>query len=369
MDLEPFLLDHWLAAHEHSATPIRYNLAASTGPRWTLGQLAQLGGGRSLDDVRISYAPSEGAPELRRAIADYHGVDPDWVVVTTGASEAASVLFCLASRPGGEIALPTPAFPAFATMAKAWRLGVRQYELRRDAGFRQSTDAVLRATSRDTVLALVNSPHNPTGSVMERGEIESLAAALKAHDIPLIADEVYHPIYFGADRPSAAGIDNVIVISDMSKALSLPGLRVGWIIDADAERRKRIIDARSYFTISGSPITEALAAHALRNCRAVLERARAVASANLACLEDLIGASSGLLSWVAPAGGTTAFPWLSDGRDSRPFCKALAAQGVLVAPGDCFGRPEHMRVGFAAQEEGYAEAVEIMRETLRAFGK
>src|SRR5262249_52973385 len=62
MNLEPFLLEHWLAAQEPRTTPIRYNLAVSTGPRWTLGQLAALGVGLSLDDLPISYAHSEGDP-------------------------------------------------------------------------------------------------------------------------------------------------------------------------------------------------------------------------------------------------------------------------------------------------------------------
>ena len=57
--------------------------------------------------------------------------------------------------------------------------------------------------------------------------------------------------------------------------------------------------------------------------------------------------------WQRPSGGTTAFPWLADDRDSRPLCEALAAQGVLLAPGDCFGHPGHMRIGFAQQAEDF----------------
>ena len=155
----------------------------------------------------------------------------------------------------------------------------------------------------------------------------------------MIVDEVYHPLYFGEAVPSAAGIDNVIVMSDMSKALSLAGLRMGWIIDADPERRKRIIDARSYFTICSSPILETIALHALRNRAQLLAKLTAVASRNLTALSGFMQSFAGTFSWVPPAGGTVVFPWFSDGRDSRPFCQALAAKGVLIAPGDCFARP------------------------------
>jgi DNA-binding transcriptional MocR family regulator len=123
MHLPPFLLDQWLEAHEFASPPIRYNLASSTGPAWTIGELAALGGGEimtTLKELKVSYVPPEGTRELRQAIAELHDVAPDWVVVTTGASEALSVLYCLAAEPGASIVLPNPGFPAFAAMARAW---------------------------------------------------------------------------------------------------------------------------------------------------------------------------------------------------------------------------------------------------------
>src|SRR6202035_4706287 len=101
MQLLPFLLDQWLAAHEFATPPIRYNLASSTGPAWTFGELMALGNGdirERLDDIGVSYVPPEGTKALRRAIAEAHDVDPDWVVVTTGASEALSILYCYAAE-------------------------------------------------------------------------------------------------------------------------------------------------------------------------------------------------------------------------------------------------------------------------------
>lgn len=249
-------------------------------------------------------------------------------------------------------------------MANAWGLGVRCYELARDAGHLLPAAAIARATNTQTVLALVNTPHNPTGAVIARDEIATLAGELAERHIPLIVDEVYHPLYFGPPQATAASIDNVIVMGDMSKAMSLAGLRIGWLVEADAERRRKIIDARSYFTISSSPILEVLAAHALKNHSAVLGRLEMVATANLAALEETMERVSGTLSWVKPAGGTVCFPWFRDGRDSRPFCEALAAEGVLVAPGDCFDRPDHMRIGFGAQAEGFSQALAIFERVL-----
>jgi hypothetical protein len=92
----PFLRDRWLAAHEFASPPIRFNLASSTGPAWTLSELLALGGEAAredLDGIRLSYAPPERSKLLRERIAQFYGVDPDWVVVTTSASEALTAAF------------------------------------------------------------------------------------------------------------------------------------------------------------------------------------------------------------------------------------------------------------------------------------
>lgn len=370
MRIPPFALDQWLATYEFASPPIRYNLASSTGPRWTLGDVLALGDGEDLQglgELKLSYAPPQGSESLRRQVAALHDVDPDWVVITTGASEALSALYCLASEPGAAITLPFPLFPAMPVMARAWGLEVSTYALDRANGFKHSAERVLAAAGERTRLVLVNTPHNPTGAVMPQAEIARLAANLEQRLIPLVVDEVYHPLYHGAASPaSAAKLANTIVVSDLSKALSLPGLRIGWIIDRDARRRERLIDLRSYFTISGSPLTEALAAHALANRESILARLRSVATANLAALTDFMSAHADTLGWVAPAGGTTVFPWLLEGGNARELCVALARAGVLLAPGDCFEVPAHFRLGFGTQSEGFQQALDIVSDTLRA---
>ncbi|WP_164155332.1 pyridoxal phosphate-dependent aminotransferase [Sandarakinorhabdus rubra] len=364
MDLPHFALDEWLSAHNFATPPIEFDLASSTGPGFSVTELAQLGGGLDLGDVALGYAPPQGSAAVRTAVAALHDTDPDWVVMTTGASEALAIILCLASEPSANIVIPDPAYPAYAGMAQASGLATRAYAVKGADGFALDPEPILAAVTDATRLVLLNTPHNPTGVVMPRPAIAALAAALAERSIPLLVDEVYHPLYFGAHQPSAAGIPNVVVMSDLSKAMSLPGLRTGWIIEADPERRRAMINARSHFTISGSPLLERLATHALLQRDSILGRLQQVAGKNLALLSALIDQSGGRLSWTAPHGGTTCFPWFSDGRDSRPFCEALARAGVLVAPGDCFGHPQHVRIGFAHQEAGFATALERMAALL-----
>jgi aspartate/methionine/tyrosine aminotransferase len=272
----------------------------------------------------------------------------------------------MAADRDASIVLPFPAFPAMPAMSQAWALGVQTYTLERSNGFAHSADAILAAVGTSTRLVLINTPHNPTGSVMQESELRRLAGLLDERAIPLLVDEVYHPLYFGAEIPSAAKVSNAIVISDFSKAFSLSGLRLGWIIDRDPKRREQLIDLRSYFTISSSPLTEAIGAHALAHPAAILGRLKEVAQANFAMLKQFMGRHSDTLGWIPPKGGTVAFPWLLDGRDSRPICHALAREGVLVAPGDCFGLAEHFRLGVGAQATGFQDALDIASRVLSA---
>jgi aspartate/methionine/tyrosine aminotransferase len=171
------------------------------------------------------------------------------------------------------------------------------------------------------------------------------------------------------DQSSAAALPGTIVLGDFAKALSLPGLRIGWVIDRDSRRREALKDARSYFTISGSPLTEAVGAMALSQASTILAKLRATAVANVARLTEFMQAHRQHLEFVPPTGGTTCFPRLRDGRNARPLCEALARAGVLVAPGDCFEAPSHVRIGFGALNEGYGDGLRIFGEVLAGMGE
>lgn len=362
MKLPFFLLEEWLTKQTH---PVTHNLASSAGLSWTLGEIFALGDGApNLNDCPLNYGAPEGSLLLREAIAAFCDAEPDWVVVTTGASEALSIINCVTAVRGAEVLLPDPGYPAYHALAMASGITPRHYRLDSGAGYTHSRDAIASCLTPRTVGVVVNTPHNPTGAVMPQSEIASLARSLGSMSVPLIVDEVYRPIHFGLPQPSAAGLLNVIVVGDMSKALSLPGLRIGWIIDQDADRRRRLINVRGYFTNSSPPIMEKIAAFALRHAAAIVARAQAHAFANHAQLERFIGATGGRLAWSPPLGGTTAFPWFDDGRDTRIVCTALAARGILLAPGDCFGHPAHFRVNLTVRPSTMTSALVGLRSVV-----
>ena len=162
-------------------------------------------------------------------------------------------------------------------------------------------------------------------------------------------------------------IDGSVLVGDMSKAMSMAGLRLGWIVDADRERRQSYFDLRGFFTLSTSPLSERLSAIALRQRQRVLARAQSRASDNLTVLRAFIDRHPERFGWVEPAGGLIAFPWVVGEASARPFCEQLAAAGILLSPGDCFGQPEHFRVAFGATEpKEFARALAAIEEIIAA---
>jgi aspartate/methionine/tyrosine aminotransferase len=369
VELPPFLLDRWIEQKHSANPPIEYDLASSTGPIWTLRELLALSGESHLEallNTSVSYTSAAGTLPLRTAIATLEGVEADEVQVVTGAAEALLILFFLAAEPGANVVLPNPGFPANAALAESLGIAVRYYTLRAENQFRVDIHEIRQLVDRDTRLLLVNSPHNPTGTVLSDEEMQSLHDFCVERGIQFVADQVYHPIYHGPEMRSAARFPHATVIGDFSKALCLSGLRIGWMIDHDPLRRERYRNARNYFTITANVFGEQLAVLALEHSQNIYARARKVAQRNLALLDRLFAEHDGLLRWLRPRGGMTAFPWLVDGADTREFCRRLAKKGLLIVPGDCFGQPSHFRVGFAASGERFPLAMERFAEFLHA---
>lgn len=341
------------------------NLAGSTGPAWSLKDLLALASFEEIGAIQLDYMPFAGSEMLRLSIAQMHGVDPEWVVVTNGATEALHLICAALKRPGSHALLPSPCYPAAAAIAQMHNLSVRYYALGRESHFSIDNQQILSlAAGGETAFVVVNTPHNPTGAVVGQSTSLRLADRLGERAIPLVVDEVFHPVYHGVDVDSVAGGANIILVGDLSKALSLPGLRIGWVIDSNAERRSRLRSSRGLMSLGGSPILERLAVIALENRHNVVRRTVDVSTRNLAKLQHFMARCSDILGWVPPLGGLVAFPWFHDGRNSRRFCERLVTKGVLLVPGDCFGMQECMRIGIGCEPEIFEAGLQIIENEL-----
>jgi aspartate/methionine/tyrosine aminotransferase len=365
--MPPFALDRWMDSTDAHASP--YDLTSSTAPALRLSELLK---GMSdadrvgLDSLPLAYSKALGDEALRAAIAARHAVASERVVVTHGASEALQLVFFTAAQSAGNVVIPAPCFPPTETLCHAYDLEVRRYALRRSTGYRLPVDDIARAIDRHTQLVVVNTPHNPTGSVVSDGELEAVQAVCWERGVDLVVDEVFHPLYGGAPSRSGCRLPGTIVLGSLSKAWGLSGLRVGWLIDAEGEAPDRYFDLRAYLSISSSPLVERLATAALARADSIVGRAEVIWRTNARIFAEFLERHDDLVGCVAPMGGTTAFPWLRREADARPLCERAAAAGVMIIPGDCFGEPAHFRVGLVNVGERFPEALERLSAVLRA---
>ncbi len=194
----------------------------------------------ALDADRIGYTAALGIPALRAAIAQHYrdrgGLDVDAanVVVTTGSSGGFLLSFLAAFDAGDTVVLARPGYPAYRNMLAA--LGCRVVEVACDASTRfQPTVAHLEALPEPPAGLVLASPANPTGTVVPRAELATLAAWCDAHGTRLISDEIYHGITYATAATSAWSFGREpIVVNSFSKYFSMTGWRIGWLLVPDA---------------------------------------------------------------------------------------------------------------------------------------
>ncbi len=299
--------------------------------------VAALRGGRN------QYAPGPGVPELREAVARHqqrlYGIDLDpdsQVVVTAGATEAIAAAVLGLVDPGDEVAVVEPFYDSYqATIEMAG--GVRRpVGIRRtEAGFRLDVDQLRRTVTDRTKVLLVNTPHNPTGAVLDEAERAAVAEVAVAHDVVVVVDEVYeHLLYDGRRHVPLATLpgmaERTVSISSAGKTFSFTGWKVGWVT-GPAELVATVLSAKQWLTFTNAAPLQPAVAHALDH---EMEYVAALAD-TLQGKRDLLcaGLSELGLDPVRPEG--TYFT-LSDVShlgwpDGVAFCHALPERAGVVA--------------------------------------
>ncbi len=220
------------------------------------------------------YPPGSGTVALREAVAAHqdrtYGLRPDpdsEVLVTTGATEALAAAVLALVRPGDEVVTLEPYYDSYAAviaMAGARHVTIGLVADEAGAGFRLDVAAAARAFTDRTRVLLVNSPHNPTGTVLTRAELEVLAGLARVHDVVVVTDEVYeHLTYDGVEHvpmatlPGMAG--RTLTISSSGKTLSFTGWKIGWVT-GPAELVTAVRTVKQFLTyVSGAPFQPAIA--------------------------------------------------------------------------------------------------------------
>src|SRR2546426_321463 len=179
------------------------------------------------------YTHSLGVRELREEIARYYSrryrveVSPESVIVTTGTSGGLTLLMALLLNPGDEVLLANPSYACYPNFVRAFHGQPRYFPLEAKSGFRYEPGAVRAAITPRTKALIVNSPANPTAAIQQKKTLEELAAL----GAPIISDEIYHQLEYGAPASSFLQVTkDCFVLDGFSKRYAMTGWRIGWLI-------------------------------------------------------------------------------------------------------------------------------------------
>lgn len=335
---------------------------------------------RAIAEGVNQYPPGPGRPELRAAIAEHrrrYGTeyDPDSeVLVTVGATEAITAALLALVGPGDEVIVIEPYYDSYAAavaLAGATRrvVGLREAE---DGRFALDATALRAAVGPATRVVLINSPHNPTGTVFTQAELAEVAKVCVEHDLVAVTDEVYeHLVYDGLPHIPLATLpgmaERTVTVSSAGKTFNCTGWKIGWVC-GPAELVAAVRATKQFITFVGGAPFQPAVAHALRHempwvadLRTALETKRDRLSAGLADAGFAVRPSAGtyfVCADVRPLGFT----------DGAELCWALPERiGVAAVPVQGFtDHPDEWRhlVRFA-----FCKQDEVLDEAIRRLGK
>jgi len=333
---------------------------------------------RALADGQTHYAPPPGVPAFREAIAaDFsrrRGVEvtPDRVVVTPGAKPVMAYLMMALVGPGDEVIVPDPGFPIYESMTRFMGATPVPIPLRPERDFRLDLDELRSLITPRTRLLVFNSPQNPTGAVMTRSDIEGIAAIAMAHDLVVLADEIYSRILYEGEHVSILSVEGMeertVVLDGLSKTYAMTGWRLGWGI-----LPKPLVPVFERLLINTVSCTATYAqfagAEALTGpqdaVEAMVRELRARRALIVAGLNALPGVTAPM-----PHGAFYAFPDVSGtGLTGRTFAdRMLMEAGVSLLSGTAFGQQgvNSLRVSYANSQPNLRVALTRMADFLAA---
>lgn len=321
-------------------------------------------------DEQNGYTSHPGIPALRTKIAEQYphlNLPMSGVVVTVGSQEAMTAAFLCTVDAGDDVLLPNPSFPAYDACTRIAQGNPVYYRLPADQDFAFDIEEFRKGITPKTKAAVVISPSNPTGKIFTSEDLKQIADVLKDTGIYLISDEIYADLYFG-ERPHSVSeyYDKTIIVSGLSKSLSMTGWRMGWAASAQPEIMQAIQTLHGFLTVCTSTITQKAALLGwTEEAEAAKQHARDVYKKRGAFLVDLFEKELGLRA-TSPEG---AFYTMLDVRslgDDIEIAEKCLQNRVVTVPGVAFGTEAKgfLRISFCNTEEKMIEGVRRMKEAL-----
>jgi aspartate aminotransferase len=326
----------------------------------------------ALDKGYTHYVPAPGIPELRTAVADFlertgrMHTTPDRVVVTPGAKPIMFFTILALCEEGDEVLYPDPGFPMYASITAFAGAKPVPVPLREENGFTVDPEELASLVTDRTKLLILNSPHNPCGSVSSPEQLEAIAKLAIEHDLVVLSDEVYWALRYGGRHHSVLDLDGMadrtVLLDGWSKTFAMTGWRLGFGVFPPA-----LVEPVTRLVINSVSCTSAFSQHAaiaalegpwddVERMAAAFRERRDVIVSGLAAIPGV--------SCVEPGGAFYAFPNVRDLGMSAATLSDLMLERASVAclPGTAFGSYGEGYLRFS-----YANSVDNIRGALAAF--
>jgi aspartate/methionine/tyrosine aminotransferase len=291
------------------------------------------------------------------------------VIITAGSQEALYLALMTLVTEGDEVLLPDPGFVAYPTLVEMAGGTPVYYRLPAARDFAFDAEDFRSKLSSRTKLVVCCSPSNPTGRTLSASDLEAMAEALQDRDVFVLSDEIYRDLYYTTERPASISTfhERTIVISGLSKSMSMTGWRLGWMCGEEAVIRSALT-LHGYVTTCAATISQKAALAAWSD-----EAAKARASIRDTFrgrrdhLLELIGAELNIRA-VVPEGAFYTMVDINRYGTSMDVAEKLLEHGVVTIPGSPFGKESEgfLRVSFCAEKEKITEGVRRMKVGLMA---
>lgn len=335
---------------------------------------------RSLEQANTRYTSNSGLSQLREEIAAYtqrkYGVSynpKDEILVTVGGSEAIDMTLRAIIDPGDEIIIPQPSYVCYEPITRLSGGVPVIINTRRENGFKLTAEELREAITERTKAVILPYPSNPTGAILDRGDIEALSEVLSGTDIIVISDEIYAELTFGRRHVSVSSVDGMkertVVINGFSKAFSMTGWRLGYAL-GPAPLLREITKIHQYAIMCAPTTSQYAAIEALKSCDGAVQEM--LSEYDVRRRLTVKGFRELGLECEEPRGAFYVFPSIkSTGLSSEEFCERLLySKKVALVPGVAFGESGegYVRASYCYSLLHIKEALRRIGEFLRELG-
>ncbi len=309
---------------------------------------------------RTHYAPNQGNADLRAAIAASetargNAVTDDQILITLGATQALFTALLGILNPGEEVIVPTPAFPLYESIITVAGAKMVPMDLTK-TGFQITEELLAAHITPNTKAIILNSPNNPTGTVLNEASLAAVKKAVLGEPIFLICDNVYQQLSYGPcpDLTLDAGLkDQTILCQSFSKPWAMTGWRVGYLT-CPSYVMERLLLLSAAEIASVPTFLQDAALTALDTDVSAMRRTYRQRRDYVCSRLDAMG-----LQYPAPEGAFYVFPDISRyGMTSEEFCTRMIREaGLAAVPGSCFGAEGYIRLSYCNSQEELAEGL------------